>query len=119
MTPYQKRKLERLAKTLDEAQALIRELLRDEPTADVEQKPASKFDARTTLVALRAVERSAAEKWLDVMKQHELGALFVEAGGSSSDKKKPKIWLADQILWRIFDFEHGHETIRTKGSGEN
>jgi len=30
------------------------------------------------------------------------------------DKKKPKAWLVDQILWRIFDFERGHEAIRGK-----
>ena len=52
------------------------------------------------------------------MKQHELGAVFVEAGGPSSDKKKPKAWLVEQILWRVFDFERGHEAIRTKGAGE-
>jgi hypothetical protein len=53
------------------------------------------------------------------MKQHELGAVFVEAGGPSSDKKKPKVWLVEQILWRVFDFERGHEAIRSKGAGES
>jgi len=46
------------------------------------------------------------------MKQKELGEMFVEAGGPVSDKKKPKLWLIEQILWRVFDFERGHEVIR-------
>jgi hypothetical protein len=52
------------------------------------------------------------------MKHHELGAVLVEAGGQSSDKKKPKTWLIEQILWRIFDFERGHEVIREHGSAK-
>jgi hypothetical protein len=39
MTPQQKRKLERLAKALNEAQTLIRELLH-ESISDVEHEPA-------------------------------------------------------------------------------
>ncbi|MCV2219903.1 hypothetical protein [Thauera sp. Sel9] len=118
MTPHQKRRLERLAKALDEAQTLIRELLH-ESTSDVEQEPTPEFDARAVLTSLRTVERGAAEERLGAMKQHELGAVFVEAGGPSSDKKKPKVWLVEQILWRVFDFERGHEAIRGKGAGES
>ena len=118
MTPHQKRKLERLATALDEAQTLIRELLR-ESTNELEQEPASEFDSRAVLASLKAVERGAAEERLGTFKQNELGAVFVEAGGPSSDKKKPKVWLVEQILWRVFDFERGHETIRGKGAGES
>lgn len=115
MTPQQKRKLERLAKALDEAQIIIGELLQ-QSTSEVEQEPASEFDSRTVMASLRVVERGAAAERLAGMKQHELGALFVEAGGPSSDKRKPKVWLVDQILWRLFDFERGHEAIRGRGT---
>lgn len=117
MTPQQKRKLERLAKALNEAQTLIRELLH-ESISDDDHDPSSEFDSRAVLASLRTVERSTAEGRLGTMKQHELGAVFVEAGGPSSDKKKPKAWLVEQILWRVFDFERGHEAIHTKGADE-
>jgi hypothetical protein len=118
MTPHQKRKLESLAKALNEAQTLVRELLH-ESAHEIEHEPASDFDSRAALASLRAVERGIAEERLSAMKQHELGAVFVEAGGPSSDKKKPKAWLVEQILWRVFDFERGHEAIRGKGAGES
>lgn len=118
MTPQQKRKLERLAKALTEAQTLVRELLH-ESISDDGHEPSSEFDSRAVLASLRTVERCTAEERLGAMKQHELGAVFVEAGGPSSDKKKPKVWLVEQILWRVFDFERGHEAIRSKGAVES
>lgn len=120
MTPQQRKKLEKLLKTLDESQALIRELLCDSARdGSAGHTPPHDFDARALLVSLKAHERSAAEQQLSELKQHELGAIFVESGGPSTDKKKPKVWLVEQILWRIFDFERGHEAIRSKGANEN
>lgn len=120
MTPQQKKKLEKLLKTLDESKALIRELLcegaRDE---SINHPPPQDYDARALLASLKWLERSAAEHQLSELKQHELGAIFAECGGPSTDKKKPKVWLVEQILWRIFDFERGHEAIRSKGANEN
>jgi len=118
MTPHQKRMLEKLSKSLEEAQAVIQELLRDEH-ADSEQGLRPEIDAQSVLAAIKGLGRVVAKERLDAMKQHELGALFVESGGSSSDKKKPKVWLVEQILWRVFDFERGHEAIRNKGAGES
>lgn len=118
MTPQQKKKLERLSNALEEAQSIIRELLQ-EYNANVEQEPRPDFDARTFLVSLKGVDRAVAEEKLGAMKQHELGSVFVESGGPSSEKKKPKVWLVEQILWRVFDFERGHEAIRSKGAGQN
>jgi hypothetical protein len=118
MTPQQKRKLEKLSKALEEAQAVIRDLLQEQ-YADTEQVSWTGFDARTFLASLKGIDRADAEKQLGAMKQHELGAVFVESGGPSSDKKKPKVWLVEQILWRVFDFEHGHEAIRSKGADDN
>lgn len=118
MTPQQRRKLEKLLKSLEEGQTLIRELLQ-EGGGDGEHESPPDFDARACLESMRTLDRTAAEKQLSEMKQHELGAVFVESGGPSTDKKKPKVWLVEQILWRIFDFERGHEAIRSKGAGEN
>lgn len=118
MTPQQKRKLDRLAKALDEARSLIRELLQD-TEVNAEQESTPEFDASAFLASLKGIDRHNAEERLVARKQHELGAVFVESGGASSDRKKPKVWLIEQILWRIFDFERGHEAIRSKGADEN
>lgn len=120
MTPQQKKKLEKLLKTLDEGQSLIRELLREGASeGNIDHKPPQDFDVRALFSSLKSLERSAAEHQLSELKQHELGAIFVESGGPSTDKRKPKVWLIDQILWRIFDFERGHEAIRSKGANKN
>ena len=120
MTPQQRKKLEKLLRTIDEGQALIHELLREGASdGNIDHAPPQNFDGRALLASLKSLERSAAEHQLSELKQHELGAIFVESGGPSTDKKKPKVWLVEQILWRIFDFERGHETIRSKGINEN
>lgn len=118
MTPQERRKLERIARALEEATASVRELL-EEPNSIQEKEASSTFDAASELVLLKVMERSAAEVSLSEMKQRELGAVFVEAGGPPSDKKRPKVWLVEQILWRVFDFDRGHEVIRSKGAEES
>jgi hypothetical protein len=118
MTPQERKRLEKLLKVLDDGRAIVRELLQ-EPVGDVEPEPSPEFDARACLTSLRSLDRQAAEEQLSDMKQHELGAVFAASGGPATDKKKPKVWLIEQILWRIFDFERGHEAIRSKGAEEN
>lgn len=118
MTPQQKRKLDKLSKLLDEAQSLLSDLL-SVPDETKWHEPETDFDAKSFLIALRTNSRTDAESSLSTMKQNELGAVFVESGGPSGDKKKPKAWLIEQILWRVFDFDRGHETIRNKSGNEN
>lgn len=115
MTPQQRRQLEKLLKALNDGQALIRELLQEPGRGDSTHEPPSEFDARACLASFKSLSRTEVEKNLSEMRQHELGAVFTEAGGPSTDKKKPKAWLIEQILWRLFDFERGHEAIRSKG----
>ena len=115
MTPHERKKLDRIARSLEDSLAFVHDLLND--SADIQEKEAaSNFDASAELASLKQLERWTAEQRLSELKQHELGAIFVKAGGPSADKKKPKVWLVEQILWRVFDFERGHEAIRNKGS---
>lgn len=115
MTPHERRKLDRIARSLEDSLAFVRDLLND--SADMQEKEvASNFDAAAELASLKQLDRSVAELRLSELKQHELGAIFVNAGGPLADKKKPKVWLVEQLLWRVFDFERGHEAIRNKGS---
>ena len=118
MTPQERKKLERIARALEDATVCVRELLA-ESNSIREKEASSSFNAASELTRLKALDRSAAESNLSEMKQQELGAVFVEAGGPSSDKKRPKVWLVDQILWRVFDFDRGHDVIRSKGAEES
>lgn len=115
MSPQDRRKLERVSKELEGALGVIREILTNE-SISVGHESASEFDAASEIGRLKLLDRAAAESRLAELKQQELGALFVQSGGPSADRKKPKVWLAEQILWRLFDFERGHEAIR--GGGE-
>jgi hypothetical protein len=111
MSPQDRRKLERVAKELEGALTVVREILANE-FASGGYESAVEFDSTAEIGRLRLLDRSAAESRLSELKQLELGAVFVQSGGPSADKKKPKVWLAEQILWRLFDFERGHEAIR-------
>jgi len=112
MSPQDKRKLERVVKELEGALAVVREILANESSSGGTGS-ASEFDASAEIDMLKSLDRSAAESRLSELKQQELGAVFAHSGGSSVDRKKPKVWLAEQILWRLFDFERGHEAIRS------
>lgn len=113
MTQDQVKRLEKLERILAEATALVRELKADRGTPKTtETEKDDSFDSAGFLARMRTLERSVAESELSQLKQHELGAIFALAGGASGDKRKPKAWLIEQILWRAFDFERGHDTIR-------
>ena len=115
MLTQQRRKLERLQRLLDEMQSLVKEIL-DEGT-DIHFRSGNKpaFDAEAFLGNIRNSDRAHAEELLSERNYRELGAIFVAAGGTSVDSKRPKDWLVSQILWRVFDFQRGHEAIRSRG----
>lgn len=117
MNNADRKKLDRVERALREALALVQELLSAEEEESSGAEKAS-FDGEGAVKRCRELGRGAAEAYLTELKQTELGAAFVAAGGPSTDKKKPKQWLVEQILWRIFDFEAGHNAIRGIGAGE-
>lgn len=63
---------------------------------------------------LRSLNRLEAENFLKNSKQKTLSEIFIALGGSSVDKKKPKQWLIERILWEIFDFKKGHELLKKR-----
>lgn len=116
MTLRDRKKLEKLDGLLREAHALVKELLEEpESPRATSRGGAHTFDPAAYFVEMRTASRADAEARLAGLKQHELGSLFVHAGGPQAERKKPKAWLIDQILWRVFDFERGHEAVRRKG----
>ena len=89
MTPQDKKKLDKLANLLRDAQMLLKEVLGDseapQPTGTGTK---TAFDSVSCLARLRTLNREAAEALLADLKQHELGAIFVDAGGPQADRKK-------------------------------
>jgi predicted nuclease with TOPRIM domain len=62
--------------------------------------------------SLRVNGRDSAVQVLSTLKQAELGTIYIQLGGASRDKKKPKDWLIERILFKLFDFQSGHEMLR-------
>jgi hypothetical protein len=54
------------------------------------------------------------EKQLNEFSHKELGNIFVEVGGSGADKRRPKAWLIERILWLSKEFIEGHKSIRDR-----
>lgn len=115
MTPSERKKLEKALKSLEEAQHVILEMLAKSESTKVGSATITDFNSEDFLASLKKLDRTTAEKELQELKQNHLGSVFVETGGSSTDRQKPKVWLIEQILWRTFDFERGHEAIRGRG----
>ncbi len=113
MENNQLRKLERAEKLLNDALDILREIRQNAtlPRA-MQQSSGEDFDASAFLQRIKTVDRGTAEVDLGVLKQSQLGSIFGLAGGSPNDKKKPKKWLVEQILWRLFDFQRGQSAIR-------
>lgn len=119
MNSNDRKKLDRVERALREALALVQELrLVDEEEATPAASEKAVFDGEGAVRRCRELGRTAAETFLIELRQTDLGAVFVAAGGPGVDRKKPKQWLVEQILWRVFDFDAGHNAIRGVGAGE-
>ncbi len=106
------RRLEKAEKLLGEAMSILRELRAEESIPPTRKPTTDDFDAKAFLEEMKSGEREAAATALAELKQNQLGSIFGLAGGPPYDKKKPKNWLVEQILWRVFDFQRGQSTIR-------
>lgn len=117
MNSNDRKKLDRIERALREALTVIQELQSagGEESSGIEK---ASFDGESAVRKCRELGRSSADAYLADLKQAELGAIFVASGGPSTDRKKPKQWLVEHILWHIFDFEAGHNAIRSIGAGE-
>ena len=49
---------------------------------------------------------------LETLGHKDLGYVFVDVGGSSADKRKPKAWLVERIMWLSKEFSESHKSIR-------
>ena len=111
MQDKHKRKIQSIINTLKVMTEDLEEILADEKDSSPSVK-APKVDVEILIKEISTLDRQNTEEYLKSLKQSQLGEIFVTKGGATSDKKKPKIWLIERILWRTFDFKEGHEAIR-------
>jgi hypothetical protein len=110
MTAHETAALLKLAERLEETARALRALASSPEASEVPKARAVLPDGFVD--SLRAGDREGAVRQLSELTQRQLGAVFVEAGGAARDKKRPKDWLIDRILWHLFDFNAGHDIIR-------
>ncbi len=102
--------LNHLERTCRELREVLSEDLAD---SGKHAEPKAAFKADEVLHGIVKLGRHSAIEKLREMKQRELGELFLVAGGPSAEKTRPKEWLIERITWMVFDFERGHEAIRS------
>lgn len=114
MDERKKKKIINLLTDLNKICRELSELLSEDLSDSVKSKGSNaEFKAKEVLEGIMQLDRQAAAEKMREMKHRELGELFKVAGGSSTEKKRPKEWLIDRIIWMVFDFKHCHETIRS------
>lgn len=115
MNNAERKKIEQIERLLENVLTLIRDIQYPitEDHAEVERLS---YNGEAGVARCQELGRQDAEAYLATLKHTELGAIFISAGGSATDKKKPKQWLIEKILWHMFDFEAGHQAIRGIGS---
>lgn len=57
--------------------------------------------------------RSNTEKYLRELNSNDLGTILRKIGGSSVESKRPKEDIIKNILYKLFDFSSGHDTIKS------
>ena len=114
----QRKKLLSIAESLralaDDLNDLIKEMeeVDKKQNREKDDKGISSKDYDLSIEGLRSERREGAFKRLEQLKQKELADLFVQLGGPSRDRKKPKSWLIERILWQLFDFQSGHDILK-------
>lgn len=111
MNDTEKRKLQSILRKLDSLTEEIAELLGDETKSEPRRIGPSENAARI-LGSINALSSNELESELNTLGQKDLGEVFVAVGGSSGDKRKPKTWLVERILWLSKEFAEGHKSIR-------
>ncbi len=111
MNEVEKRKLQGILQKIDALRKKVEGLLGDE-TINVKKKSEPSEEAKQIINSISSLSVGALEDKLNTLGHKDLGAVFVGVGGSSSDKRKPKAWLIERIMWLSKEFSEGHKSIR-------
>jgi hypothetical protein len=110
-------RIESLASRLEaiaaEMRSLVTENLDDLRLGSRERATRARYSADPQEIErLRGLGRERAEAELAQMPHKELGVLLRKVGGSSDETKRSKRYMAQRILYHVFDFSAGHDLIR-------
>lgn len=112
-------RLERIALRLEQVAADLRRLAADIDSASRSATPRRRrlmkaYDPET-VTRLKSLGRETAAQQLKSLSQKVMGEILRAVGGTSEEAKRPKEYLIDRILYRLFDFASGHAMLK-KGS---
>lgn len=110
MKDTEKRKLQGILRKIDALRNEIEELVGSEEIST--KKPKTSQDVKELIESMNVLSSVELESRLKNLGHKELGEVFITVGGSSSDKRKPKAWLIERILWLAKEFSEGHRSIR-------
>lgn len=111
MNESDKKKLQGILRKIDALRNEVEELIGDKPIKS-SQKAETNPEAKELIKSIGSLSVSELEAKLNTLGHKELGEVFVSVGGSSGDKRKPKAWLIERIMWLAKEFSEGHKSIR-------
>ena len=111
MNESDKKQLQGILKKINALKKDVEKLLKSESTKP-SQKTEESEEVKELIESIDGLSATDLETKLNTFSHKELGEAFIGVGGSSGDKRKPKAWLIDRILWLTKEFSKGHKSIR-------
>ncbi|WP_020563610.1 hypothetical protein [Methylosarcina fibrata] len=111
MTESDKTKLQSILRKIDALKKEVEELIGGDNEKST-KKPEVSIEAKALIESIGALSTSDLETRLNTLGHKDLGDVFVAVGGSSGDKRKPKAWLIERIMWLAKEFSESHKSIR-------
>ncbi len=111
MNEIEKRRLQGILQKIDTLRKEVESLIGDESKGTKKNSGPSE-EVRELIDSIGSLSARELENQLNAFGHKELGDIFVGIGGSSGDKRKPKAWLIERIMWLSKEFSESHKSIR-------
>jgi hypothetical protein len=111
MNDIDKKKLQGILRKIDSLKREVEELIGG-PLKRSHKKTEISEEASRVINSINSVSTIELEACLSNLDHKDLGDVFVGVGGTSGDKRKPKAWLIERIIWLSKEFSEGHKSIR-------
>jgi len=108
----ERKKILSIVKKIDKLKEELLELIGNEQPKEKKTNKSASDRVVIFVQNISILSTDEMEKQLHEFNHKELGDIFLEVGGSGGDKRKPKAWLIERILWLAKEFIEGHKSIR-------
>ncbi len=112
MDVKERKKILSIVSKIEKLKAELIDLVDNEQGKEGEVTKSDSDRVATFVNSISNLSTEEMEKQLLEFNHKELGNIFVEVGGPGGDKRKPKSWLIERILWLAKEFIEGHKSIR-------